>query len=190
MSTKHINANHIINIEGHSFKADDHGMWNLTEIWKTLGLPRGKAPSEWKTKVAQRLTRQVKMRAGRYPNGQEYKEGNKQATLRYAGWVSYEFEDMVYSAFESILAMPEVQTVVANKMVELGYKAEAELLERHTNADRDYALRTNTKNFNRLDGRKPERLYKAVVAGHIDKEKALSLIPVSSVWHSRLGGLD
>jgi hypothetical protein len=28
---------------------------------------------------------------------------------------------MVYAAFEAVLAMPEVQTVVVNKMVELGY---------------------------------------------------------------------
>lgn len=187
MSTKHINANHIINIEGHSFKADDHGMWNLTVIWKTLGLPRGKAPSQWRTKEAKRFA--TAMQKMQRLNGEQI-YADKQVTLRYAGWVSYEFEDMVYSAFESILAMPEVQTVVANKMVELGYKAEAELLERQTNADRDYALREFNKLSNRLDGRKPERLYKAVVAGHMTKEKALSLIPVSSVWHSRLGGLD
>lgn len=56
---------------------------------------------------------------------------DKQATLKYAGWVSEDFEDMVYAAFEAILEMPEVATVVANKMVELGYHAEAELLERH-----------------------------------------------------------
>ncbi|EOE6836616.1 hypothetical protein JEP66_04640 [Proteus mirabilis] len=190
MSTKHINANHIINIEGHSFKADDHGMWNLTEIWKTLGLPRGKAPSEWRTKEAKRFSGCPQKMRSLGQGVSSHILANKQVTLRYAGWVSYEFEDMVYSAFESILAMPEVQTVVANKMVELGYKAEAELLERHTNADRDYALREFNKLSNRLDGHKPERLYKAVVAGHIDKEKALSLIPVSSVWHSRLGGLD
>lgn len=56
---------------------------------------------------------------------------DKQATLKYAGWVSEDFEDMVYAAFESILEMPEVATVIANKMVELGYHTEAELLERH-----------------------------------------------------------
>lgn len=189
MSTKHINANHIINIEGHSFKADDHGMWNLTEIWKTLGLPNNKLPSQWRGKSAKRLIDMQKMHVVK-SGIESITFANKQATLKYAGWVSEAFEDMVYSAFESILAMPEVQTVVANKMVELGYKAEAELLERQTNADRDYALREFNKLSNRLDGRKPERLYKAVVAGHIDKEKALSLIPVSSVWHSRLGGLD
>ncbi|WP_240102578.1 hypothetical protein [Proteus mirabilis] len=189
MSTKHINANHIINIEGHSFKADDHGMWNLTEIWKTLGLPNNKLPSKWRNKVAETLKSKGQiclLQSGTIT--QTY--GTKYSTLQYAGWVSLSFQMMVYSAFESILAMPEVQTVVANKMVELGYKAEAELLERQTNADRDYALREFNKLSNRLDGRKPERLYKAVVAGHMTKEKALSLIPVSSVWHSRLGGLD
>nr|EKV6170166.1 hypothetical protein [Escherichia coli] len=49
-----LNANHIIYIDGQPFKANEDGMWNLTEIWKTLKLPRGKAPSEWKTKEAKR----------------------------------------------------------------------------------------------------------------------------------------
>ena len=40
-----LNANHIIYIDGQPFKANEDGMWNLTEIWKTLKLPRGKAPS-------------------------------------------------------------------------------------------------------------------------------------------------
>ncbi|MDK5911976.1 hypothetical protein [Serratia nevei] len=33
---KHKHANHVITIEGHSFKANESGMWNLTEIWKVL----------------------------------------------------------------------------------------------------------------------------------------------------------
>lgn len=48
-------ASHIIIIEDHSFKANDSGMWNLTEIWKVLELTRAKAPSQWRTKSAVRL---------------------------------------------------------------------------------------------------------------------------------------
>lgn len=109
--------------------------------------------------------------------------------MKYAGWVSHDFEDMVYAAFEAVLAMPEVQTVVVNKMVELGYHAEAELLERHSNADRDYAHHQMSTLFSKADGRKPERLYKAVKAGHMTKGMALSLIPTGSVWASRVEGL-
>lgn len=39
-----LNANHIIYIDGQPFKANEDGMWNLTEIWKTLELHRGKSP--------------------------------------------------------------------------------------------------------------------------------------------------
>jgi hypothetical protein len=35
-----LNANHIIYIDGHPFKANEDGMWNLTEIWKTLWCQR------------------------------------------------------------------------------------------------------------------------------------------------------
>lgn len=185
-----INAYHIIYIDGHPFKANEDGMWNLTEIWKTLKLQRGKSPSEWRTRDAKRFSsRPQKMRSARNELGHDYILADKQATLKYAGWVSHDFEDMVYAAFEAVLAMPEVQTVVVNKMVELGYQAEAELLERHSNADRDYAHRQLATLFSKADGRKPERLYKAVKAGYMTKGMALSLIPTGSVWASRVEGL-
>ncbi|KAF0860197.1 hypothetical protein Y888_07355 [Mixta calida B021323] len=137
--TTSINANAVIIINDHHFKASEAGMWNLTEIWKVLKLKRGKSPSEWRTKEAKRFSEcPQKMRS----LGQGVTSrilADKQVTLKYAGWVSPEFEDMVYAAFEAILAIPEVAAVVANKMVELSHKAEAEFLERHTNADRDYA---------------------------------------------------
>lgn len=136
-----INANAVIIINNQPFKANHEGLWNLTEIWKTLKLKRGKSPSEWRTKEAKRFSsRPQKMRAARNEMGHDYILADKQVTLRYAGWVSFEFEDMVYAAFEAVLTMPEVAAVVANKMVDLGHRAEAELLERHINADRDYAL--------------------------------------------------
>ncbi|EPT0570955.1 hypothetical protein ACVNYA_004281, partial [Escherichia coli] len=48
MSNKHKHAGHIIIIKGHSFKSNENGMWNLTEIWKILGLPNNKLPSQWR----------------------------------------------------------------------------------------------------------------------------------------------
>ncbi|HBD4996155.1 TPA: hypothetical protein KKK58_004730, partial [Escherichia coli] len=109
---------------------------------------------------------------------------DKQATLKYAGWVSEDFEDMVYAAFEAILEMPEVATVVANKMVELGYHAEAELLERHKDDYRE-AMQTLKKIGKCVDGRKPERIYKAVLNGNLTKFQGLSMISRSSVWYAR-----
>lgn len=180
MSNQHKHANHIIFIEGHSFKANESGMWNLTEIWKTLKLTRAKAPSQWRTKSAARLEAMQKMQRS---NG-EHIFANKQATLKYAGWVSEDFEDMVYGAFESILEMPEIAEVVANKMVELGYQAEAELLERHKD-DYRRAMKTLNKIGKCVDGRKPERIYNAVRKGNLTKYQGLSMIPRNSVWYAR-----
>lgn len=179
-----LNANHIIYIDGQPFKANEDGMWNLTEIWKTLKLDAGKLPSRWRNKEADTLKSKGQiwlLQSGTAT--QTY--GTKFATLQYAGWVSLDFHFMVYAAFESILSMPEVQAVVVNKMVELGHKAEAELLERHTNADRDYAHKQMSTLFNKADSRKPERLFKAVQQGNMSKETALGLMPSNSVYYRK-----
>jgi hypothetical protein len=183
-----LNANHIIYIDGQPFKANEDGMWNLTEIWKIRSCIR-KSPPSGGPKTLSFSTVPQKMRSARNELGHDYILADKQVTMKYAGWVSHDFEDMVYAAFEAVLAMPEVQTVVVNKMVELGYHAEAELLERHSNADRDYAHHQMSTLFSKADGRKPERLYKAVKPGHMTKGMALSLIPTGSVWASRVEGL-
>ncbi|KAB7895403.1 hypothetical protein GA565_05045 [Rouxiella sp. S1S-2] len=180
------NSHHIIHIDGHPFQADDSGLWNLTEIWKTLGLTRSKAPSEWRTIEAKRFAGCPQKMRSLGQGVTSHILADKQVTLRYAGWVSFKFEDMVYAAFEAVLAMPEVAAVVANKMVELGYRAEAELLERHTNADADYAIRQCNRLFKKVDQRSPEHLYKAVQNGTMTKERALSLIPSKSVWAGRV----
>ena len=107
MNNKHKHAGHIITIEGHSFKSNESGMWNLTEIWKILGLPNNKLPSQWRGKVTKRLTDMQKMHVEKI-GIESITYADKQATLKYAGWVSEDFEDMVYAAFEAILEMPEV----------------------------------------------------------------------------------
>lgn len=58
---KHKHADHIIIIEDHAFKANADGMWNLTEIWKVLGLPNNKLPSQWRGKITKRLADMQKM---------------------------------------------------------------------------------------------------------------------------------
>lgn len=187
MSNKHKHAGHIITIESHSFKANESGMWNLTEIWKVLRLPNNKLPSQWRGKVTKRLTDMQKMHVEKI-RIESITYADKQATLKYAGWVSDDFEDMVYASFESILEMPGVAEVVGNKMVELGYHAEAELLERHKDDYRE-VIHTLNKISQRVDGRKPERIYKAVLNGNLTKSQGISMISLSSVWYARIVNL-
>ena len=187
MNNRHKHAGHSITIESHRFKANESGMWNLTEIWKVLSLPSSKLPSQWRVKVTKRLSGMQKMHAERI-GSKSIIYADKQATLKYAGWVSEDFEDMVYAAFEAILEMPEVAEVVANKMVELDYRAEAELLERHKDDYRE-AMQTLNKISKRVDGRKPERIYMAVLSGNLTKAQGLSMIPRSSVWYARVVNL-
>lgn len=130
---QHKHASHVIIIEGQAFKADDSGMWDLTDIWKALKLPKTKGPGKWvELKEAKRLreSRKVELSHG---NGTF---ATKQATIRYAAWVSPEFEDVVYDAFEAILEMPEVALLVADKMRSMGNDYSAAILERHVFNDK------------------------------------------------------
>ena len=124
---KHKHAGHLIIIEGQPFKANDAGIWNLTDIWRTLKKPAKKGPGKWaELKDAQRLAASGKVESS---NGSGTL-ATKQAAIRYAAWVSPEFEDVVYDAFEAILEMPEVAQLVAGKMADLGRDHSAELLKR------------------------------------------------------------
>lgn len=136
---KHKHASHVIIIEGQAFKANDAGQWDLTDIWKALSLSKTKGPGKWaELKEAKRLreSRKVELSHG---NGTL---ATKQATIRYAAWVSPEFEDVVYEAFEAILEMPEVALIVADKMRSMGNGHSAAILKRTTeNQDRNHILR-------------------------------------------------
>ncbi|WMT13888.1 hypothetical protein [Serratia fonticola] len=180
MNAQHTHADHIIIINGRSFKANEYGMWNLTEIWKALGLSETKRPIKWRNKEAAALIASGQI-CPRGTGNAQYTDATKFATLQYAGWVSLEFSMMVYAAFESILEMPEVAMVVANKMIELGYQKEAELLERHTNADRDYA-HAEMKRWRGVTTNKAR--CRAVLAGSISLEEAISQ-GLKGVWLKR-----
>ena len=180
IQSNNINANSVIIIDGHHFKANESGMWNLTDIWKTLGLPDNKRPSQWNNKEAKTLRSCVEISTQGKGN-QSYVIGSKFATLQYAGWVSFEFNRMVYAAFEAILAMPEVAAVVANKMVELGHIAEAEHLERLTNADRDYAHEQMSKWRDKTTNK---QRYLAVLNGHLTLKQAKAQ-GLKGVWLKR-----
>lgn len=136
---KHKHASHVIIIEGRAFKANDAGQWNLTDIWKALRMSKTKGPGKWaELKEAKRLreSRKVELSHG------SGTLATKQATIRYAAWVSSEFEDVVYEAFEAILEMPEVALIVADKMRSMGDEHSAAILQSITeNQDRNRILR-------------------------------------------------
>lgn len=167
MDIKHKHSGHLIVIEGHAFKADHVGRWDLTDIWRTWGLPKTKGPGKWaELKEAKRLaeSRKVELSHG------SGTLGTKQATLRYAAWVSPAFEDMVYDAFEAILESPEVAALVADKMAALGNDHSATILKRMTFNDRcDWkALKGSHRNTQ-------QGLKAAVELGHISHTKAVEL---------------
>ncbi|MCV4266678.1 hypothetical protein [Pseudomonas capsici] len=170
MNIKHKHAGHLIIVGGHAFKANDAGMWDLTDIWRTLGLSKTKQPGKWadiKKAKALRETGNI----GFAKVGTVTKtEATKRAALSYAGWVSNEFESMVYDAFEAILELPEVAALVADKMTALGNDYSATIIKRMTFNDKcDWkALKAPHKNTQ-------QGLRAAVVRGNITHERALEL---------------
>lgn len=167
---QHKHASHVIIIEGQAFKANDSGMWDLTDIWKTLELPKGKQPGQWRTKTAERLERMQFLHALNNGRSGSRVFATKRATIEYAGWVSEDFKDMVYDAFEAILEMPEVAMLVADKMASLGNVHSADILRRMTFNDRcDWkSLKTPRKNTQ-------VGLKAAVMRGHLSPQKAAEL---------------
>lgn len=133
---KHKHAGHLIVIEGHAFKANDAGMWDLTDIWQTLGLPKGKQPGRWRGKEKDRLSQSQNLDVRNMGDGGHRATATKRATIAYAGWVSPEFEDMVYDAFEAILELPEVALIVADHMHKLGHTRSAEIITRMVSNDK------------------------------------------------------
>ncbi|MBU3054954.1 KilA-N domain-containing protein [Pseudomonas indica] len=129
---KHKHAGHLIVIEGHAFRADDRGRWDLTDIWRTLKLPKGKAPAQWRTKQAKRLEAMQNLHSS---NGSG-SWATKRAALAYAAWVSEEFETVIFDAFEAILEKPEVALIVAEVMADIGHDHSAAILERHVFNDK------------------------------------------------------
>lgn len=167
---KHKHASHIIIIEGQAFKANDSGMWDLTDIWRTLKLPKGKAPGQWRTKSAERLERMQFLHALNNGRSGSMVLATKRATIEYAGWVSEDFKDMVYDAFEAILERPEVALIVAGLMADIGHDHSAAILERHVFNDRcDWkSLRAPHKNTQ-------QGLRAAVAKGNLTRQRAAEL---------------
>jgi len=162
---KHKHASHVIIIEGHAFKANDQGQWNLTDIWRTLKLPKGNAPAQWRTKQALRMEAMQNLHSS---NGTG-SWATKRATIEYAGWVSDEFKDMVYDAFEVILEMPEVALLVTEKMRSMGNDHGAAILERHVFNDKcEWSLRIPHKNTQK-------GLRAAVARGNLTPQRAAEL---------------
>lgn len=174
---KHKHAGHLITIEGRPFKANDAGMWNLTEVWQTLKLPKGKQPGQWRTKEAQRLERMHFLHSLNNGRSGSHVLATKRAALEYAGWVSTEFKDMVYDAFEAILEMPEVAQAVADKMRQLGYGHSATLLEREKDIRR-HALKAINRGRTLSTAQKERQRINRMISAEVRRQHK-----AGRVWH-------
>lgn len=79
-------------IEGHTFKPNADGLWNLNEIAKTLSV---REPGQWRNAVQAALVKDANLHVS-HGNGTLATEAG---TIAYAMWVSTDFYLMVVHAF-------------------------------------------------------------------------------------------
>lgn len=170
MNIKHKHAGHIIAIEGHLFTANDAGMWDLTDVWRSLNLPKGKQPGRWRGKTRDRMSQSQNLDVRNLGAGGHQVMATKRAVIEYAAWVSEEFEDMVFAAFEAVLEMPDVALLVADKMRSIGNTREAEALERQV-----FNERCDWNVFKALQGNTQQGLRNAVRHGNLTPQQAIEL---------------
>lgn len=80
--------------------ANDEGMFDLNDIQRTYGLPLSKQPNQWRHRDRINLERTAKLQVVK--KGKVNKTlATQRALFMYAGWVSFEFQDIVYETFEA-----------------------------------------------------------------------------------------
>lgn len=84
----------------HTFVPDSQGMYNLTDMWRILGLKKPKAPSQWRNEVARDLERSANLHTVNGDSG--FTLATETATIAYAMWVSLPFYRMVIATFIAV----------------------------------------------------------------------------------------
>ncbi|WP_440811114.1 KilA-N domain-containing protein [Pseudomonas syringae] len=100
--------------ELHTFEANDDGMYNLTDIWRTLELPKSKLPSQWDNESKRYLSQNGNFHSA---NSQDKNTlATEQGTIAYAMWVSTEFYMLVVNTFIALRNDSIASAVVLAKL--------------------------------------------------------------------------
>ncbi|QND85579.1 Uncharacterized protein ChrSV_3353 [Chromobacterium vaccinii] len=132
-----------ITINGIQIKPNEHGQYCLNEIAKAAGVDKRKYPGQWRTKAAKEAERMQKLHSfNRGTSGSET-WADELTALKYAGWVSHEFESMVYEAFTalrnnstaSMLVAPDIENEEARELFKAQATAFLKLHDKETQHD-------------------------------------------------------
>lgn len=89
-------------------------MFDLNDIWRDYDLKASQAPSQWRNKVRDHLTRTANMQVGfRTEKGKgkvNYTLATLEALYAYAMWVDVEFYMVVVEAFAALTDLPTRNT--------------------------------------------------------------------------------
>ncbi|MEE4089356.1 hypothetical protein [Pseudomonas viridiflava] len=81
----------------HTFLSNEEGLYNLTDIWRELGLPDRKAPSQWNNEAKRALTSSGNFQSINGRGGQTL--ATEKACIAYSMWVSFPFYSLVVDTF-------------------------------------------------------------------------------------------
>ena len=84
-------------VDGYHWACNQDRMWNLNELHKTLELPSGKEPGQWRSSLKDRLVKDANLHVLAGRNGGTL--ATEEAAIAYAMWVSEEFYLKVIRAF-------------------------------------------------------------------------------------------
>ena len=76
-------------VDGYHWACNQDRMWNLNELHKTLELPSGKEPGQWRSSLKDRLVKDANLHVLAGRNGGTL--ATEEAAIAYAMWVSEEF---------------------------------------------------------------------------------------------------
>lgn len=112
-----------------SIHPNEKGWYCLNEIARAAEVDKKKHPNQWRTKAAKEAERlqemQVTKGSSKGSNGGGGETWADELTaLKYAGWVSHEFESMVYEAFAALrnnsaacmLVAPDIENKEAREL--------------------------------------------------------------------------
>ncbi|WP_210712448.1 KilA-N domain-containing protein [Pseudomonas sp. MWU349] len=84
----------------HTFLSNNDGMYNLTDIWRELGLPKKNLPSQWDN-----ATKRYLAQSGNFHSANTQDKNTlatEIGTIAYAMWVSPAFFELVVSVFITV----------------------------------------------------------------------------------------
>ncbi|EKG0034025.1 hypothetical protein O1D86_002043 [Vibrio cholerae] len=108
---------------------ETNGLFDLTDFWKVhTGKDKKKMPSQWRTKVAKKLSHMQKLHVRILGDEGKQTLGTQEAVIAYAMWLDLDFYMAVVSAFSTIISDESLKEKVVTALVKDNKPTEARII--------------------------------------------------------------